>query len=301
MTEQGATQGPLAAGTSLRYERVPSPEQFVRYVGQLQALAENYSADADHGALVLQFLRHTDYASFQWRALVGPVDEEFVRRVDDAGIEQIRAFRDPVFPVAIKTSHLAAACTGVYQRGQPQGTDTNRGDVTGWAGDWITFYGDWRDHGDFRSGYDYAQAVLMRADVESTFRLTDLVEDADGYTIGMKMRAGERISTIVDGLYGGHARQPRLLRFFQNRFGDEVTAQGAAMTALRSDTDRLVQLGRLYLVESVGGLATPLPEHAPRRATGAALSRLLRRAVANGSKRGGVAGRPSPPTSVARR
>jgi hypothetical protein len=264
MTEQGATQGPLATGTSLQYERVPSPEQFVRYVGQLQALAEHYSADADHGALVLQFLRHTDYASFQWRALVGPVDEEFVRRVDDAGIEQIRAFRDPVFPVAIKTSHLAAACTGVYQHGQPQGTDTNRGDVTGWAGDWITFYGDWRrDHGDFRSGYDYAQAVLMRADVESTFRLTDLVEDADGYTIGMKMRAGERISTIVDGLYGGRARQPRLLRFFQNRFGDEVTAQGAAMTALRSDTDRLVQLGRLYLVESVGGLATPLPNMLP--------------------------------------
>jgi hypothetical protein len=239
-------------------------DEFVDYIARLYALARDYRADADHNALVLQFLRHREYASSQWRALVGGIDAGFVDLVNESGTEQIASFEDPVFPVAIKVAHLAAACTGVYQHGQPPGTAINRGDITGWAGDWITFYGDWRRaHAEFGSGYDFAQDKLMRADTVSSFELTDLMEDADAYILGIRLRTGINLAAAVVGLYGSGARRPRLKLFFSDRFGDRGRAQAAAMSALRSDADRLVELGRLYLVENTGGFPTLLPSMLP--------------------------------------
>jgi hypothetical protein len=236
------------------------PGEFVRYVGRLFALARGYQAETDHDALVLQFLRHREYASIQWRALVGGIDNDFVRVVNESGIEQIESFRDPLFPVAIKVSHLAASCTGVYQYGRPEGTSINRGDIAGWAGDWITFYGDWRrEHSRFASGHDFARAKLMRADLASSFQLTDLLEDADAYILGMQLRSGSNIADAVEHLYGSAMRVPRLLAFFNGRFGDRDTAQGAAISSLQSDADRLVEFGRLYLIEREGGFPTLLP------------------------------------------
>lgn len=241
------------------------PGEFVSYIAQLFSLAQDYRAEADHDALVLQFLRHSEYASIQWHALVGGIEKDFVRVVNESGIEQIDSFRDPVFPVAIKVSHLAASCTGVYQYGRPEGTSINRGDITGWAGDWITFYGDWRrEHARYASGHDFARAKLMCADVVSSFQLTDLMEDADAYILGMQLRSGSNIAAAVEHLYGCGTRAPRLLTFFRGRFGDRGTAQAAAMSTLQSDADRLVEFGRRYLIESEGGFPSLLPSGLPR-------------------------------------
>jgi hypothetical protein len=112
--------------------------EFVDYIARLYAFAREYRADADHNALVLQFLRHKEHASLQWYALVGGIDYGFVNLVDQSGIAQIARFQDPVSSVQIKVSHLAASCAGVYEYGQPEATTINRGDITGWSGDWIT-------------------------------------------------------------------------------------------------------------------------------------------------------------------
>jgi hypothetical protein len=240
---------------------VRTPADFVAYVGDLHDLAEKFRPGQDTAQLVLQYLRHPEYDSYQWRALVGPVDEDFVRQVDATGLEHVKFIADEVFPVSIKTTHLAAACTGVYEQGRPEPDTTNRGDVTGWAGDFITFYGDWRrEHHTFPSGYEFSKTTLMQAGIASTFELTDLVEDADAYLMGMALRGGDNIVEAMRALYGAGARLPRLARFFEGRFGDKQTAQAAARYVLTSDEDLLVALGRTFLVEQTGGIPSLLPD-----------------------------------------
>jgi hypothetical protein len=53
---------------------------------------------------------------------------------------------------------------------------------------------------------------------------------------------------------------PRRSRYFEGRFGaDYSAAQAIAKQVLLSNEDLLVQFGRFYLVEAVGGLPTALP------------------------------------------
>jgi hypothetical protein len=78
------------------------------------------------------------------------------------------------------------------------------------------------------------------------------------------LRSGSNIAAAVEHLYGSGMRAPRLQTFFCSRFGDRETAQAAAMSTLHSDADRLVEFGRLYLIESEGGFPTLLPSGLPR-------------------------------------
>jgi hypothetical protein len=242
-------------------EMVSSVDDFLEFVSNLYGMARSYGGDRDPSMLVLDYLRHEEYANYQWNALVGDLDKSFVRRVGDSGIGMIRSFRDPVFGFSYKASHFGASCRGASEYGKAPGISTNRGDVATWGGDWITFYGDWRrEHGGYSSGYDYCQKNLMKADKHSTFMLSDLVEDADAYNIGMQIFLGGNIS---DAARAAFQATPRVKPFFQNRFGDEVTARAIAKDMLMPGEDEIVNLGRIYLVEAIGGIPTLLPHMLP--------------------------------------
>ena len=151
---------------------------------------------------------------------------------------------------------------GVFLKGKPDtGTsETNRGDVAGWGGDWMTFYGEWRRDSDTTpSGGDYARAKMVNLKDETTFKMRDLVEDADCYNIGIKLLADSSLS-IADEIAknleeGGY--KTRMQRFVNGRFAGN--AASIAKNMLLPGDDVLVNTGRIALVQQEGGLLVKLP------------------------------------------
>lgn len=244
---------------------IHSQEEFVAYVDQLCRLAHDYDRFADPTRLVLDYLRHQDYDSYQWRTLVGPIDDSFVDHVARSGIAAIKWVRHSLFPSVVKVSHLAASAVGVYVHGRSEGRETNHGDIAGWGGDWMTFYGEWRRDSDlFRSGQEFADLMLMRDEVSSPFQLTDILDDADAHLLGTELRTGSGLAETVAELYGTEAI-PRLALFFEERFfGSAPMALVIATGALTENDDLLVSLGRSYLVEAIARRPILLPSMLPR-------------------------------------
>lgn len=250
---------------------MPSPDEVIRtadeFVDLVEALfghAKSYDPTADPNTLVLDFLRHEEYDDYQWKALIGGVDNGFVEHAQDAGLRLFGHFRDPVFGIGLKPSHFAATAAGVLFAGIPAGSGIDRGDICGWGGDWITFFGDWRrESGQYPDPRDFCRAKLASIDADSTFMLSDLVEDADGFTVAAAVRGGDSIVDALRATYRDGRRVPRIRPFFERRFGTAGTAAASAKDILTPGPDVLVDLGRVYLIETIGGFPTLQPEMLP--------------------------------------
>jgi hypothetical protein len=159
---------------------------------------------------------------------------------------------------------LSSACNGHFLN-PAAGPSINRGDVTGWAGDLMTFYGEWRrDSASYASGYSYCQQFLAKIGPNGSFKMTDLVEDADGYNIAKAVRAGTDIATAVHDnlLDGGYLT--RFSRYFQDRFGGTaLKAAALAKDTLLNSDDPVIIAGRFGLVQSTGGFYTEMPTVLP--------------------------------------
>jgi hypothetical protein len=239
-------------------------DEFVDLVDALHDCAKKYDPTANPDMLVLDFLRHEEYDNFQWKALIGGVDRGFVSQAREAGFQVLKRFCDPVFGLGVKPAHFAAACAGVVSAGRPAGITANRGDITGWGGDWITFYGDWRRESDrFPEAYEFCRERLTSLEQRSTFMLDDLVDDAEAYNVAMAIIDGDSIVDVLRATYRNGQSTPRIMPFFAGRFGDAVTAASTAKNVLMPGTDVLVNLGRVHLVQTVGGFPTRQPDMLP--------------------------------------
>ncbi|MEV4628145.1 glycoside hydrolase domain-containing protein [Micromonospora sp. NPDC049523] len=237
---------------------------FVTYVERLFQIAVMYGGNVNPSQRVLEFLRHKDYGDALWAGLIGDVDRAFIAHVLDIRVPVVERFRDPFYGVDVMVSHLAASCNGVYLQGRPPGTTTNRGDVAGWAGDWMTFYGEWRrDSHSYSSGYTYCMERLAKVDGVGTFKLRDLIEDSDAYNIGMSVRGGTNIVAAVHANYWGEGYLSRFKRFYEGRFGSAQDAKEIARQILTFDDDLVVSAGRAYLIQSTGGIPTLMPHLLP--------------------------------------
>ncbi|KAI4276147.1 MAG: hypothetical protein LQ337_002687 [Flavoplaca oasis] len=239
----------------------PVTNPFVAYLRRLHELATKYGGDRPANQLVMEWLRHEEYNDLQWKALIGGVDDDFTKYVDEAGVQMLDTFKDPEYSLDIKISHLGACMNGVFLKEPASGTDTNRADVAGWGGDWMTFYGEWRrDSDEEPKGGKYCLDHMCNAVDDTTFKLRDLVEDADCYNVGMRLRANPSLN-IADEmekvLAGGYKR--RMKSFVEGRFKDPATAQAIAKSMLLPGNDVLVNTGRIRLIQQNGGLIVKLP------------------------------------------
>ncbi|KAI4172279.1 MAG: hypothetical protein LQ348_006807 [Seirophora lacunosa] len=240
----------------------PKPvDPFVAYLRRLHELATQYGGDRPANQLVMEWLRHEEYNDFQWKALIGGVDDDFIAAVEKAGVKSIGFFRDPGYGIDVKVSHLGACMNGVFLKGLADDTGINRGDVAGWGGDWITFYGEWRrDSDDEPAGGKYVRDHMANIEDDTTFKLRDLIEDADCYNIGMRLRANARLS-IADEvervLASGY--KSRMKDFVEGRFKTRSGAQAIAKTMLLPGDDVLVNAGRTRLIQQKGGFIVKLP------------------------------------------
>ncbi|KAL8687089.1 MAG: hypothetical protein Q9218_006639 [Villophora microphyllina] len=240
----------------------PKPtDPFVAYIRRLYGLAKQYGSDRPANQLVMEWLRHEEYNSLEWKALIGGVDDDFTKFVEKAGVTSLAGFRDPEYDLDVKASHLGACMNGVFLKGQASGTDTNRGDVTGWGGDWMTFYGEWRrDHDKQPKGGKYCLDHMCNAVDDTTFKLRDLIEDADCYNIGMRLRANPSLSIADEfekNFAGGY--KSRMKNFIEGRFGNRGNAQAIAKSMLLPGNDVIVNTGRIRLVQQQGGFFVKLP------------------------------------------
>jgi peptidoglycan hydrolase-like protein with peptidoglycan-binding domain len=239
-------------------------DAFVAYIRRLYELAVSYGGSRSPSQLVLEFLRHENYNDLQWQTLIGEIDAGFVNRVRDAGVTMIRELRDPFYGIDLNVAHLGASCNGVLVHGKPDGTSTGRGDVADWGGDWMTFYGEWRRDADsYASGRTYCQERLAKIDGNGTFKLRDLIEDADAFNMGMRLRAGRNIVEEVVYTYQGGGYLSRMRRFFEGRFGTGIDAKAIARDMLMPGLDEVVNLGRAYLIQTTGGVPTLMPHLLP--------------------------------------
>ncbi|KAL9127255.1 MAG: hypothetical protein Q9217_003835 [Psora testacea] len=236
-------------------------DAFVAYICQLYNLAKQYGRDRPANQLVMEWLRHTEYNGLEWTALIGGIDDGFTRHVQAAGVTMLDTFPDPEYAgLNVKISHFGACMNGVFLKGKPATGDTNRGDVAGWGGDWMTFYGEWRrDAGKEPSGGAYTRAHMANLVDDTTFKMRDLVEDADCYNIGMKLHDNPSLSIadeVESNLASGY--KTRMKRFVKERFANNAAA--IAKNMLLKLDDPIIAAGRIRLVQQQGGTFAKQPQ-----------------------------------------
>lgn len=245
-----------------------TPAEFIKYIKKIYDLALKYEAtnhDANTRAniRVMEWLRHIEYNSFKFQMLVTDVDDGWissVKRTVSRG-DMIDYVSDPLYPVNIKVSHFGYSMNGVMHSGVEHDVKYfNHGDVAGWAGDWMTFYGDWR-RDNIMPGSKYCHDTLARPGETSHFKLRDMIEDVDAFNIASALLANPTRTIVqeVDDLFKpGGGCKTRFSRFFKARFSDSAqTAREVASTVL-TNGDLMVIAGREGLIHGIAPKA-PLP------------------------------------------
>lgn len=199
--------------------------------------------------LVLGWLRHPSYDNIQWTALIRGIDQTWIQYAENQALEKLDTFTDPKYAIEVELNHLGASLDGAFNKGT-----SHAGDVSGWGGDFITFYGDWRAQlYPYPDGHDFAMNVLASDTKDSTFKLLDLIEDADAFNLAKIMTEypQEPIYNVFNYYYragGGYAS--RFATFYQDRFGaNAATAQAVAKDILTTG-DLVIASGRTLLIES---------------------------------------------------
>jgi hypothetical protein len=253
-------------------EPATSPADFLIYIRDLYARAVAYGRPRTANKRVLQWLRHdSQYNGFRWDILAGPIDDKWVKslQTDDtfASGKSMRPFKslkmvdfvaDPKHPVNIKVSHFAASTDGALGPFTLQAEKTGLaslviGDATGWAGDLMTFYDDWRVSNARKpqTGSDYCRERLCRPDDDGSFKLRDLIEDADAFNISTALHNdSERtiVQELEDLFRTGGGYTDRLSRFFAARFGTASNCSSIAKEALTTVHPTFL-IGRQALME----------------------------------------------------
>ncbi|MEU7997060.1 glycoside hydrolase domain-containing protein [Micromonospora sp. NPDC049060] len=239
----GGTGTPLAA--------------FLTYIDQLYATAVSYGHGADPNRLVLDFLRYPQYDGERsgWNTLLDTtgVSREWIAYAVANGPARRPTFIDPAYGVQVNVDHLAATACAVYAKGSggttPGGSGW-RGDFGGWGGDLTTFYADWWNNEDsYASGYAFCMDRLAKINVDSSFSFGDLIEDADGYLVGMALRGGAKVHEAIRGHLGGTGHLSRFRNFFTRRYGSTAGATSAARTLLCGTNDLITDGLRVIAIE----------------------------------------------------
>jgi peptidoglycan hydrolase-like protein with peptidoglycan-binding domain len=216
--------------------------ELVAYVRAIYQLAKDFGGSTDPSMLTLQYLRHLEYNTIKWYGVFEYwANEDFIAYVKQRNSATITRYDDPVYGVSVKLSHVAVACEAALYMGAAKDQETNRGDIAGWGGDWLMFYGEWRAAIEkYSSGYTYCRDKLAKVTFEDTngaFKLRDMIEDADAYIFADQLRAGQNIADIFEKHYLGGGCATRFHRFFQIRFHNAADAKSVAKDMLLSLND----------------------------------------------------------------
>lgn len=262
------TGGDRAVDTLELAQLPPTADQFVEYVGKLQALARTFAAGKPGvrpNELVLQYMRHPGYTDFKWLNIFGPVNYDFFDLVESQKIPTLKTFIDPVHPARpeLHVDHLAATCNIIYILGQPvdaegKPTIVDMVDISGWGGDWVSFFGDWVAAG-LPPASSYCKTYLAKSNAEaatvpdfiSHMRLRDLIEDVDAYCVAMRIRTlpDAGIAEEFGQWYRGSTpgAQRRFRTFTAGRFGSGDLKASSKALATKMLTPSVLSSSKQFL------------------------------------------------------
>ncbi|WIV57979.1 glycoside hydrolase domain-containing protein [Amycolatopsis nalaikhensis] len=238
-------------------------EWYLRYIDQLYATAQAYGS-SDPSLRVMEFLRFPTYVDTYnqgWKVLIGDVDRAWIDYAQQHGPQRMTTFRDPFYGIAVDVDHFGAAANSIYLKDAGGADSVTRGDFGGWGGDLCTFYREWQSSDPrYSSGEAFCRDRLAKITVPSTFALDDLIDDVDGYLIGMAVRGGTPINQAMRAHYGG-GHLTRFGSFFSRRHNGRIAdVESAARSLLLADSDLVVAGFRAGLI----GLSCPQPSDIPR-------------------------------------
>lgn len=204
---------------------------YLAYIEEIYDLAVAYGG-GDPNLLVLDFLRAENYNDSRWQFLYGAADQGFIDHVKDAGLGWRQTMVEPQQSLILGMDHVAATA---YARLVGPSRTAGLDDLGGWGGDLCTFWGEWMgDMGGTASGYTYCMERLANTNVDSSFKRTDAVEDADGYLIaGMIADDATIVEAYTSQYTSGY--QNRFTQFVGERLG--TTAEDISESALDWLTD----------------------------------------------------------------
>ncbi|MFE0509135.1 glycoside hydrolase domain-containing protein [Streptomyces sp. NPDC058964] len=257
------------AGQNSVHQVVDPADAFIKNLETVFPLAMQFTSTRtdDPVQLTMEYGRHIAYGGFQWKALIGAPNPDFIEFADGKGASVLQEFKDLVSGYPIGAEHLLAAANGHYVRPQSD-SDIRKvgvGDIAGWGGDLITLYAEWqRDIKAYPSGHSYCDAKFAKLGVTSTFGFNDLIEDADGYLIARRVQQGGHLLDVVREHYGQGERDAgaltRFRDYFEQRFGgnvDYVVTMARSILLLQSDP--VIAAGRTKLIRDIAGQNATLP------------------------------------------
>ncbi len=241
-------------------------DAYLRYIEDLYSTALDYGS-ADPDLRVMEYLRYPKYVDFYdgWQTLIGDVDREWIDYAGKYGPERVLKFPDPSYGVSVNVDHFGATANAVYLKGPESGLVAGRGDFGGWGGDLCTFYGEWRANSEeYASGYKFCMDRLAKINTLSSFLFGDLIEDVDGYFIGLAVRGRTNIVEAIRDQIGGTGHLSRFGRFFNRRYGEsleDTISTARSMLTVGGDTQLVVL--RNGAVKKAGGWNAMLPGRMP--------------------------------------
>jgi peptidoglycan hydrolase-like protein with peptidoglycan-binding domain len=237
---------------------------YLAYIDDLYRLAREYGRGVPN-RLVLEYLRHPTYThpDGAWPILIGDVDRDWITYAERRAPARVLHYEDPSHGVTISVDHFGATANGVLLKAE--GAQAARGDFSGWGGDLSSFYGEWRAASDsYASGYAFCQDRLARVDVPSSFPFNDLIEDADGYLIGMEAYRGAPVNEAIRRHLAQKGHLTRFTQFLDRRYGGSAAgAVSAARTMLVNGDDKDLAVIRAAVVVQAGGMNVLQPHHLP--------------------------------------
>lgn len=243
-------------GVSSVNDQAGPADGFIDYIGSLYQLAGEYEASGtDRSRLVMEYVRHVAYGDWQWNLLIGGYDEDFVKFADSRGMSVRKTFTDPFTGYSLGAEHMMATANAHLLIDHPSDRgEANGGDVGGWAGDFMTFWSDWRhSEEEYADPLAFCQAKLAVPGVSSSFGFTDLIEDADGYLLARAVRSGTNIHDAVRDLYRGGGGLRRFNDYFTQRWGSSTTCKNSANFAL-CGTESKIMLAQTGLITKSGAV-----------------------------------------------
>jgi peptidoglycan hydrolase-like protein with peptidoglycan-binding domain len=224
-------------------------DAFIDYVQRLYDCARSYGK-GNPSQLVMEYIRSDSYNNLKWQVVLGGVDKGFVNYANGKGFSVMKEFADPFTGYALGAEHMMATANGHLIIPQPDNPKSvNAGDVTGWGGDLLTFYGNWRDAvGSYPSGYTFCMDKLAKPGVNTTFGFNDLIEDADGYLIARRVMGGTDIATVVRDHYHGNGGLKRFSDYYQQRFTNAEDCKFLAHNILTAADDAKVVAAQVGLI-----------------------------------------------------
>ncbi|TWP52901.1 DUF1906 domain-containing protein [Lentzea tibetensis] len=248
-------------------------DAFLGFMDRLYAAAVAYhNGDERYANLrVMEFLRVQAYNSIPWDVLAGGgVSEDWIEFVANRipRTEWIFGCQEPSFGVNFDAPHFGAAASLGHIWGLGPGNLFSRGDFAGWAGDLVSFYGSWRRFDEeYASGYQYCTDRLMKVNVDSPYKLEDIVADADAVIMLDAIKRGAKINEALRAHLTGNGHVNRFRTFYNLRFGGSLAnvaeaARNALIPKTAQNDPVMEGMHEGVVYDDAGGPAV-LPKHLP--------------------------------------